>query len=58
MLKPYGYDEDAIAATCPNCEEVFNRRFTHFPVYGLTKEQLDYMTDAILASIEEMQKGI
>ena len=58
VLKPYGYDEEAIAATCPNCEEVFNRRFTHFPVYGLTKEQLDYMTDAILASIEEMQKGI
>jgi perosamine synthetase len=58
VLKPYGYDEDAIAATCPNCEEVFNHRFTHFPVYGLTKEQLDYMTDAILASIEEMQKGI
>ena len=58
VLKPYGYDEDAIAATCPNCEEVFNHRFTHFPLYGLTKEQLDYMTDAILASIEEMQKGI
>ena len=58
ILKDYGYDEDAIAATCPVCEEVFYRRFTHFPIYGLTKEQLDYMADSILASIDEMQRGV
>lgn len=58
VLKDLGYDEDAIAASCPNCEEVFYRRFTHFPIYGLSQEQLDYMADAILESIDEMQKGI
>ncbi len=58
VLKDRGYDEAAIAATCPVTEEVFDRRFTHFPIYGLTKEQLDYMADAILESIDEMQKGI
>ena len=58
VLKDLGYNEEEIAATCPVTEEVFDRRFTHFPIYGLSKEQLDYMADAILASIDEMQKGI
>ncbi len=58
VLKNLGYDEEAIAATCPVTEEVFDRRFTHFPIYGLTQEQLDFMADAILESIDEMQKGI
>ncbi len=58
VLKDRGYNEAEIAATCPVTEEVFDRRFTHFPIYGLTQEQLDYMADAILESIDEMQKGI
>ena len=58
VLKSLGYNEEEIAATCPVTEEVFDRRFTHFPIYGLTQEQLDYMADAILESIDEMQKGI
>ncbi len=55
ILKERGYDEDAIAATCPVVEEVFYRRFTHFPIYGLTQEQLDYMADSILEAVAEMQ---
>ncbi len=58
VLKDRGYNEEEIAATCPVTEEIFDRRFTHFPIYGLTKEQLSYMADAILESIDEMQKGI
>jgi len=58
VLKGLGYNEEEIAATCPVTEEVFDRRFTHFPIYGLTQEQIDYMADAILESIDEMQKGI
>lgn len=57
ILRTLGYDENEIAATCPNCEEVFYRRFTHLPIYGLSKEQLDYMADAILASVGEMKEG-
>ena len=57
ILRSLGYDREAIAATCPVCEEVFNRRFTHLPIYGLTGEQLDYMADAILDSVAEMQRG-
>lgn len=58
ILKDFGYDENEIAASCPNCEEVFYHRYTHFPIYGLSKEQLDYMADAILQSVEEMKQGI
>jgi len=57
ILEQLGYDRDALAETCPKCEEVFDRRFTHLPIYGLTKDQLDYMADAILESVAEMQAG-
>ena len=57
VLKHFGYDEAADAAGCPNCEEVFDHRFTHLPIYGLTKDQIDFMADAILASVKEMQEG-
>ncbi|MDR1619333.1 MAG: DegT/DnrJ/EryC1/StrS family aminotransferase [Clostridiales bacterium] len=57
VLEPFGYDADAIAQTCPVCEEVFNRRFTHLPIYGLTQEQVDYMANAILDSVAHMQSG-
>ena len=57
ILEQLGYNRDALAETCPKCEEVFDRRFTHLPIYGLTKDQLDYMADAILESVEEMKAG-
>lgn len=58
VLEPYGYDADEIAKTCPVTEDVFNNRFTHFPIYGLSQEQLDYMADQILAAVDKMQRGI
>ncbi|MDD4219138.1 MAG: DegT/DnrJ/EryC1/StrS family aminotransferase [Bacilli bacterium] len=57
VLKKLGYDTKAIEKSCPNTEEVFNNRFTHLPIYGLSKEQLDYMADTILESVAEMQEG-
>ncbi|MDD6174645.1 MAG: DegT/DnrJ/EryC1/StrS family aminotransferase [Firmicutes bacterium] len=58
VLRTFGYDADEIAKTCPVCEEYFYHRYTHLPLYGLSQEQLAYMADAVLESIEEMQKGI
>lgn len=57
ILKSYGYNEDEIAASCPVCEEVFYKRFTHLPIYGLTDEQLSYMADMVLETVSEMQAG-
>ena len=50
-----GFDEAAIAATCPVTEDVFDKRYTHLPIYGLTDEQLKYMADAIIESVAEMK---
>ena len=52
-----GFDEKKIAKTCPNTEYVFDKCYTHLPIYGLTKDQLKYMADAIIASVEEMKAG-
>lgn len=57
IMRELGYDRDAIAETCPVCEEVFYKRFTHLPIYNLSKEQLDYLADSILESVSEMQEG-
>ena len=54
-LAPLNPDE--VAKTCPVCEEVFYKRFTHLPLYGLSDEQLEYMADAVLESVKEMQQG-
>ena len=56
-LKEMGQDPDAAAASCPVCEEVFDRRFTHLPIYGLSDEQLKYMADSILEAVKDMQEG-
>ena len=58
IVQDMGYDSDEIAKTCPNCEEVFYKRFTHLPLYGLSDEQIKYMADAVLDAVSEMQKEI
>ncbi len=55
IIEQLGYDREEIAAGCPVAEDVFRHRFTHLPIYGLSRGQLDYMAEAILSSIEEMQ---
>ncbi len=52
-----GYNEKKIAAKCPVTEYVFDKCYTHLPIYGLSKDQLAYMADAIIASVEEMKAG-
>ncbi len=57
IIADMGYDVEEIAKACPVCEECFYKRFTHLPLYGLTDEQLEYMADAVLEVIAEMQAG-
>ena len=57
IVQDMGVDSDEVAETCPVCEEVFYKRFTHLPLYGLSQEQLEYMADAVLESVAEMQAG-
>jgi perosamine synthetase len=57
IMQQLGYDTEAIAASCPVTEEVFNHRFTHLPLYDFTKEQLKFMADMVIESVEEMKRG-
>ena len=57
IVQDMGYNAEEIAKTCPVCEEVFYKRFTHLPLYGLSDDQLKYMADAVLEAVAEMQRG-
>ena len=57
IIHELGYDQAAIAETCPNTEQVFCHKYTHLPLYGLTKQQLEYMADAVLAAVRELKEG-
>jgi hypothetical protein len=57
LMQGTGCDEKKIAATCPVTEKVFDERYAHLPIYGFTKEQVDFMVDAIAASVAEMKAG-
>ena len=53
-----GFNEKKIAKTCPVTEYVFDKCYTHLPIYGLSKDQLKFMADAIIESVDEMRRGV
>lgn len=55
-LKQLGHDTAAMQKSCPTAEEAFLHKFTHFPLYPLTSEQVDYMADNIIAAVKEMRE--
>ena len=52
-----GCDAKKAAASCPETEKVFDERYTHLPIYGLSKSQIDFMIGAIAESVAEMKAG-
>jgi perosamine synthetase len=57
IIRELGYDQTAIAEACPNTEQVFCHKYTHLPLYGLTRRQLEYMAEAVLAAVRELKEG-
>jgi dTDP-4-amino-4,6-dideoxygalactose transaminase len=57
IMRQLGYDTEAIQAACPVCEDLFTNRFTHLPIYGLSRPQLNYMAEAIVDSVAELRAG-
>jgi dTDP-4-amino-4,6-dideoxygalactose transaminase len=57
IIRELGYDQEAIADSCPNTEEVFCHKYTHLPLYGLTRQQLEYMAGAVLSAVQELKEG-
>lgn len=57
IMKELGYDENAIAETCPNTERMFYHSYTHLPLYPLTRQQLEYQATAVVEAVREMKAG-
>jgi perosamine synthetase len=57
LMRQLGYDTASIQASCPNAEEVFAHRFTHLPIYGLSRAQVQYLGDALAESVAELRAG-
>jgi perosamine synthetase len=57
LMRQLGYDTESIQASCPNAEEVFAHRFTHLPIYGLSRAQIRCLGDALIESVEELRVG-
>ncbi|HPC77420.1 MAG TPA: DegT/DnrJ/EryC1/StrS family aminotransferase, partial [bacterium] len=55
-MKQLGYNVEEMEKSCPNAEEAFRHRATHLPLYPLTDDQLEYMADAVIETVEEMRK--
>ncbi len=58
IMKDLGYDENAIAATCPVTEKMFYHSYTHLPLYPLTRDQLEYQAHAVVEAVREMKQGL
>lgn len=56
IMRQLGYDTKAIEKTCPSAEDAFRHRFTHLPLYDLSHDQLKYMADVVIGSVEEMRR--
>jgi dTDP-4-amino-4,6-dideoxygalactose transaminase len=56
-LKQLGYDTEAMKDSCPNAERAFLHRFTHLPLYPLTKDQVVYMADNVIECLKEMKNN-
>ena len=56
FLKQLGYDTQALKRTCPNAENAFLYRFTHLPLYPLTRDQLEYLANTVIDCVKEMRK--
>jgi len=57
IMRQLGYNTRAIARSCPAAEEAFRHRFTHLPLYDFNQEQLAYLADAVIESVQEIKKG-
>ena len=57
VLKSLGYDEDAIAATCPVTEKLFYSGYTHLPLYPLTQDQIEFQAQTVIEAVRELKAG-
>ena len=57
IMADLGYDQEAIAKTCPVTERMFYKQYTHLPLYPLTQEQLEFQAAAVVEAVQELKAG-
>jgi dTDP-4-amino-4,6-dideoxygalactose transaminase len=55
LFHELGYDEAAIAASCPKAEQVFFEHYTHLPLYGLSENAVNYMIESVTQTAKELR---
>ena len=55
LFKELGYDQAAIAASCPGAEQIFFEHYTHLPLFGLSDEAIQYMIDSVIQTARELK---
>ncbi len=54
IFEQFGYDREAIRATCPNAETAFFEEYTHLPLYGLSPDQINCLETAVIESAKKL----
>ena len=55
LFKELGYDQAAIAASCPGAEQIVFEHYTHLPLFGLSDEAIQYMIDSVIQTARELK---
>jgi perosamine synthetase len=55
LFNELGYDQAAIAASCPGAEQIFFEHYTHLPLYGLSDEAVQYMIESVIQTARELK---
>jgi perosamine synthetase len=55
LFRELGYDCAGLAASCPNAEQVFFEQYTHLPIYGLSEEAINYLTDSVIETAKALK---
>ncbi len=55
LFHELGYDQAAIAASCPGAEQIFFEHYTHLPLYGLSEDAVSYMIESVIQTAKELR---
>ena len=55
LFNELGYNQTAIAASCPSAEQIFFEHYTHLPLYGLSDKALEYMIESVIQTAQKLK---
>ena len=55
LFEQFGYNQAAIAASCPRAEQIFFEHYTHLPLYGLSDQAINYLIESVIQTARELR---